>query len=273
MKINTDSSFKFNLSPIRATEEAKKTSSANLPAEKKEAPVSTEGHVFSKTINLSDHFFNKDYENSKYVTGMLDSIKIDNEFRNNMNKMVQQYRLEADKVSMDHPGNMAELALVGQRAERAAKEEAKRYATKKTEKKLEEDRKEREEEQKKKVEEKLSPESSKLESSPKATDISDSIKEKAAPETKADEFKKNETEKDLKTDSERSDSAKVNIKTGDIPSEPSPKVEKKMKTGDMPSESSANAETNIKTGDLPTESSTGEQSQVSSDLKPIDTYV
>jgi hypothetical protein len=151
MKINSNSTFTFNLSQIKKAE-PEQTPEAAI-AKEEPAKISTVGHQFSQTIDMSSHFFDKQKEDSKYTAALLDSLKIDEKFKNNMASLIN---------SGGGGDNYAERVLEGQKAARAAEDEAKRYATEKTEKQLDDDRKEREEDQDKKIEKKLSPDTYKI---------------------------------------------------------------------------------------------------------------
>ncbi|WP_320005948.1 hypothetical protein [Maridesulfovibrio sp.] len=193
MKINESSGFKFNIFNMKE-KEAEEENSTHQQAVAQEP----QGHSYSQRNMMADSFVKTNREESRYINGLMTSYAVADQFRSRMQNVVDIYKAEADLVSSISGDSYAAMMLVGQKAERAAKEEAENYTGEKMEEKLEKDRKEREEEQDKKVEEKieekLMPEGAKqvLDAEPDPEQLTEEIAEKAeeATETRGDKVLK-----------------------------------------------------------------------------------
>ncbi|WP_319778746.1 hypothetical protein [Maridesulfovibrio sp.] len=185
MRIGESSGFKFNIFDMKPTaEEENSTHQQAVPQE-------SQGHSFSTRNMMAGNFVQRDREESRYINGLMTSYAVADQFRTQMQTVLDSAKFEASLVSAASPENYAELMLVGMKAERAAKEKAEDYAGEKLEEKLEQERKEEEKEQDQKVEEKLEeklmPEGAKqvLDADPTPEELMEEIAEKAEEATES----------------------------------------------------------------------------------------
>ena len=103
---------------------------------------------------LADNFVHQQRDESRYIKGMLQGYKVQNQFRDNLQNIVVSNRILAQ---MGDPESYAEKNEVGKKAAKEAEEYVKREYTEEQTEKLEEERKETE----KAEEEKNKPDSEK----------------------------------------------------------------------------------------------------------------
>lgn len=92
------------------------------------------------TNMLANNFVHSGVEQSRYVSGLLNSFKIENEFKNRMQSIVSTYSALAAQTD-----NYAEKGLIGKQAADAVQDLKDREVTDKMEEKLEQAREEQEE--------------------------------------------------------------------------------------------------------------------------------
>lgn len=181
MQVGINTGFTMGASPFDAAREAKAQAEASVGAsvvapsgESAASPISTDDGSSPSSFDLSMNARNLVSQNdapaggaggnmmsglfarqgpqeqSRYVKGLLGMFKIENSLHNQMQSIVNDYRLQAD-MSGGYAGKM----LAGLRAEREARDAAEAYSAEELEKQAEEDRKKTEEEREERRDEKL----------------------------------------------------------------------------------------------------------------------
>ncbi|WP_421902989.1 hypothetical protein [Maridesulfovibrio sp.] len=188
MRINESSGFKFNVFNMKKeAAEAEEENSTHQPVVEKEP----QGHSFSARNMMAGNFVQQDREQSRYINGLMTSYAVADQFRSQMQSVLESGQIDAAIAAAASPGNKAEMLLAGMKAERAAEEKAENYTKEKLEEKIEAERKEEEKEQEEKVEEKieekLMPEGAKqvLDADPDPEELTEEIAEKVEEATEA----------------------------------------------------------------------------------------
>ncbi|MFW5499656.1 MULTISPECIES: hypothetical protein [unclassified Maridesulfovibrio] len=186
MRINESSGFKFNIFDMKKPVEEEENSTHQQVSTQE-----NQGHTFSQRNMMADSFVKQNHEESRYINGLMTSYAVADQFRSQMQSVLESGQLDAAITSAASPGNMAEMMLVGMKAERAAEEKAENYTKEKLEEKIEAERKEEEKEQEQKVEEKieekLMPDGAKqvLDADPDPEELTEEIAEKVEEATEA----------------------------------------------------------------------------------------
>lgn len=113
--------------------------------------VRAETPSYSPPRNLMEgSFVKQDFEQSRYVKGMMIGFQVENEFKNKLNGIVESYKLQADMVD-----SYAEKNMIGKKAAKAAKDFVDGEAVEEAVEKMKEDQKKEEEVKEKKEKEAL----------------------------------------------------------------------------------------------------------------------
>ncbi|WP_415713580.1 hypothetical protein [Maridesulfovibrio sp.] len=188
MRIGESSGFKFSLANMKQEEAVEEENSTHQPEVEKEP----QGHTFSQRNMMADSFVKQGREESRYITGLLTSYKVAEQFRSQMQTVTNIFNDDANVLSADMPLNYQLMDLAPMEAEHLAKEQAENYTKEKLEEKIEAERKEKEKEQEEKdeqkIEEKLMPDGSKqvLEADPDPEVLTEEIAEKVEEATEAE---------------------------------------------------------------------------------------
>ncbi|ACS80985.1 hypothetical protein [Maridesulfovibrio salexigens] len=186
MRINESSGFKFNIFDMKKPAEEEVNSTHQQVVEKE-----PQGHSYSSRNMMAGNFFQHDREQSRYITGLITSYDIADQFRSQMQSVANVYSDDAKIMSADMPSNYRLMGLAVMEAEHFAEEQAEDYAGEKLEEKLEKDHEEQEEDLEKKIEEKieekLMPDGAKqvLDADPDPEELTEEIAEKVEEATEA----------------------------------------------------------------------------------------
>lgn len=192
MRIGESSGFKFNVFNMqKEAAEAEEVNPTHQMVEEEEP----QGHSFSARNMMAGNFVQQDREQSKYINGLMTSYAVADQFRSQMQSVLESGQIDAAITAAASPGNKAEMLLVGMKAQRAAEEKAKNYTKEKLEEKIEAERKEEEKEQEEKaeakIEEKLMPEGAKqvLDTDNDPEELTEEIEAKVEKATEAESDK------------------------------------------------------------------------------------
>ncbi|WP_319765023.1 hypothetical protein [Maridesulfovibrio sp.] len=177
MRIGESSGFNLNVFNMKKTdEEDKEEVGSTNPQVAVQEP---QGHTSSIRDMMSGNFFQHDRKQSRYIIGMMTSFKVENEFKNRIQSVVDFY--QACAAAADNEGEKVAALMKGVEA---VEDEAEAYAREKVSERIdhdqEEEEKEQEEKAEKKIEEKLMPDSAKkiLDADPSPDELSEEIEEK-----------------------------------------------------------------------------------------------
>lgn len=131
----TPSSFLLTANLRAATDAAQSATAAP------ETVIQTLSASPAATNPLQGNFVTADHEQSRYITGLMETYRIDNTYSNKLMGIVEQYRLEAATTE-----SYAEAALAGAKAARAAEELGDRETAEKVGDTLEQNRRDMEQE-------------------------------------------------------------------------------------------------------------------------------
>jgi hypothetical protein len=191
MRINESTGFNFNIFNLKKTNEEAEEDAGSTHLQV--AVQEPQGHTSSTRNMMSGNFFQQDHEESRYITGLMTSYAVENEFQTRMQDVVDFYKGAAAATD-----SYAEKVAAGMKAEKAVEDEAEAYTGEKVGEKMEQDRKEEEKEQEakveEKIEEKLMPDMAKqiVDADPRPDELSEEISDKA------EEIVETESEKILK---------------------------------------------------------------------------